>query len=110
MVLSATNEANTIAIETMLETLFKELFNQTANSIETANSNPSSLKNQNEILRCFAQLGMPHTSKTTQMNGFFTFFCFVLPISENQQQPSGSVTNSCHSYYKNSSKTTKRLE
>ncbi len=63
MILSATNEANTIAIEGMLENLFKELFAQTLNGIETAASHPNSLKNQNEILRCFTQLGSSHVRK-----------------------------------------------
>ena len=51
-------------LDTILDILNKELFAQLINGLEqqaNKNTNPSSLlsinKNQNEILRCFAELG-----------------------------------------------------
>ncbi len=46
-----------MSVEILLETLFKELFSQTLNSVEQSNTNPNQMKNQNEILRCYTQLG-----------------------------------------------------
>lgn len=56
MIISAINESQILTIEILLEQLLKELFSQLLTTIETSNTNPNALKNQNELLRCFTEL------------------------------------------------------
>jgi hypothetical protein len=54
MIISAINENKIHSVEALLDVLLKELFSQVLTTVDSGIS--SLIKNQNELLRCFAEL------------------------------------------------------